>query len=333
MTDTKTRTPRKRVGPLAPAAPVFAEPAGPEERATPADWRAANPALEPGELELTELVGNVEPVAPGLVIIIPTRGRPESIGRTVDAWHGTDAFEVAGIRWALNESDPAFPSYLAELDKLRLQGLDWPSVGALPYPDMRMVPRLNRAATDLLEREPAIRALGFQGDDHLPRTTGWAHDYLATLDEMTDTLGAGMVHSDDGAHGRKLCTEWAVTRSWVETLGRMVPALVSHLYCDDAVHDLAKAAGVYAYLGSGGVGLDGSPDGHTIEHMHPLHGKGQRDDTYARGGLDSATKSADQQIYLKWSMRPPTVAKTGLSRQAAALRALRPAVEPDGSDD
>lgn len=248
-----------------------------------------------------------------LAIIIPSRGRPASVARTVEAWKRTGAFEVARLVYALNEADALLPEYLTSIGEAQRSLGD--RVERVAIGDCKMVPRLNQVARLLVAPANDIRALGFQGDDHVPRTEGWAHRYLAELDELVDAYGSGMVHGDDGVHGRKLCTEWAVSRSWVETLGRMVPALVQHLYCDDAVHDLAKAAGVYRYLG----------DDITIEHMHPLHGKGQRDATYAAGGLNDSIKHDDRRQYLKWSMRPRQVDKLGLSRQAAMLRALRPA--------
>lgn len=256
-----------------------------------------------------------------LAIIVPSRGRPTSVARTIKAWRDTGAFDVGRLVYALNAADPLLDGYRIELAEHRRE------LGALVryvvVPDCRMVPRLNQTAVAVLDTLPAVRAIGFQGDDHVPMTDGWAHRYLSELDALVDDRGCGMVHGDDGKHGSKLSTEWAVSRSWVETLGRMVPALVQHLYCDDAMHDLAKAAGVYRYLG----GLD--PEGAEpvrIEHRHPLHGKAERDATYAAGGLNAELTRSDKRAYLKWSQRPMQVDKLGLARQAGMLRALRPAV-------
>ena len=267
--------------------------------------------------ELLSAPGAGQKRAP-LVTIIPSKGRPESVARTVRAWVETGAFTVGAIRWALNASDPRVDEYL---DAIGAIGGTPGALTAVVYPNVRMVPRLNQACLDLLDDDQAgrIRAIGFQGDDHVPASEDWARRYLAVLDGMTRTHGAGMVHGDDGLRGAKLASEWCVSRSWVQTLGRMVPALVQHLYCDDAVQDLAKAAGIYRYLGDG----DGAV---RITHVHPL-AEGTSavlDETYRSGGLNSSLKASDHQAYLKWSMRPEQIDKTGLARQAGMLRALKP---------
>ncbi|WP_037684635.1 hypothetical protein, partial [Streptomyces griseus] len=99
------------------------------------------------------------------------------------------------------------------------------------------------------------------------RTVGWAGRYV---DELRQ-LGTGIVYGDDGYQGERLPTQWAMTADVVGALGRMVPAPVEHLYCDNSVLDLGRAAGCIRYL----------PDV-LVEHMHPVAGKAADDDQYRR---------------------------------------------------
>ena len=113
------------------------------------------------------------------------------------------------------------------------------------------------------------------GDDHRPRTDGWDTKMLAALRE----LGTGVVYGDDLLQGERLCTSWAMTSDIVRALGRMVPAPVEHMFCDNAVMDLAKAAKCLRYL----------PDV-VIEHLHPLAGKADWDPGYWRVNRPTSTE-------------------------------------------
>lgn len=198
-----------------------------------------------------------------LLIIVPTRGRPASVARLVEWWDSTDAFDHAELRFVVDEDDPEYLAYVDAFD-----ALDRPTPGqvsVLSQPRwMPMVPKLNDAAVRAAD---SYDALGFAGDDHLPRTRYWARHYLDALDD----LGTGIVYSDDGRWHGALCTEWAMTSDIVRVLRRMVPADVDHLYCDDAVYQLGATLGILRYLPYV-----------KIEHMHPSTGKAPNDAQYDR---------------------------------------------------
>jgi hypothetical protein len=102
-----------------------------------------------------------------------------------------------------------------------------------------------------------------------------------------------------------------MTADIVRAIGRTVPAIVQHLYCDNAVRDLGQAAGCLRYL----------PDV-VIEHMHPTAGKSEWDDGYR--AVNSADRRADdKRIYQRWRDRPIGHPRAGLASQAAIVRALR----------
>jgi len=236
-----------------------------------------------------------------LAVIVPTRGRPENIRKVIAAWDATDAWAAADLFLATDSDDPEIEGYRQvhaenrERVSISVQD-DWTP----------MVPKLNRWAVAVAESRKYF-AIAFAGDDHLPRTPGWAQTYLAEL----TALGTGMVYGDDGYQGAKLSTEWAVTADVVRELGRMVPAPVDHLYCDNAMMDLFGGAGALKHLP------------HVrIEHMHPAAGKAASDDQYAK--VNSRVQyNADGSAYQNWKR-----ARTGLALDIRQLRELRGEVAP-----
>lgn len=218
-----------------------------------------------------------------MLIIVPTRSRPENVAKVVRAWEDTDAFRDADLCFAYDLDDPKVNDYVDifrvyELTSVRLA--EWKP----------LVPKLNEVAVAASRSGGADRyfAIGFAGDDHLPRTYGWAARYLDELEMM----GTGVVSCPDGFRRDKLPTQWAMTADIVRALGRMVPAPVDHLYCDNAVQDLATAADCYAYL-----------DDVLIEHMHPLAGrrepKAAWDDQYRHVNRPEQFRQ-DSEAYEKW---------------------------------
>lgn len=197
-----------------------------------------------------------------LVTIVPTRSRPEAVERVVAAWQATGALdEGAELLFVVDRDDPRCDEYRAAL-------ITCPIGVTGAYADVwrPLVPKLNTIATGLAVGRYAY-AVGFAGDDHLPRTPGWVGRYLAALRRM----GTGIVFCDDGYQGENIPTQWAMTADIVRALGRMVPAPVDHLYCDNAVRDLGRGADRLTYL----------PDV-LIEHMHPVAGKAPSDAQYDR---------------------------------------------------
>jgi hypothetical protein len=222
-------------------------------------------------------------VTPELVIIVPTRSRPHHLPSVVNAWAETGAFDDgAALLFAYDGDDPRADAYAEILMNLHAQRPA--SVGfARHYEREMLVPKLNRATAGVLLDHPF--AVGFAGDDHLPRTRAWAKAYLDALRH----LGSGFVSCPDGYRTDRLPTQWAMTADIAEALGgRQVPAPVEHLYCDDAIRDLAVSSGSYEYL-----------DQHLIEHMHPVTGK-VTGDAQHREVNAPRQYAADRRAYREW---------------------------------
>lgn len=237
-----------------------------------------------------------------LLIIVPTRSRPEAVARVVDAWVATNAFEAAELMFVYDQDDPRKLDYLAAFD-----AIGWSQVHRCRFRQMprheQLVPKLNSVALDYAREETRPNkyfALGFAGDDHLPRTRGWAQAYVKTLREMR----TGVVFCDDGYQHDNIPTQWAMTADIVRALGAMVPGGVEHLYCDNIVRDLAKGAESLTYLPQ-----------HMIEHMHPVVGKAATDEQYDRvnGGVQY---KRDRRAYREWRAHD-------LDRHVEVVRQLR----------
>jgi hypothetical protein len=232
-----------------------------------------------------------------LAVIIPSRGRPESVERMAIAFAETGADELAVI-WSVELDE--LSAYQAEVNR-------WFAFGEVLAGEYgAMAPSVNAASVHALnDLDPY--AIAVLNDDHLPRTPGWSERYLASLLALDP---CGLVYPDDGLRGAKLATTWAVHASWVRAIGRMVPARVEHLYTDDAMQNLAIALGRIVYL-----------DDVLIEHMHPLakdaagRPKADTDAGYQRVNRREQ-HSRDRMAYKIW-------ARSAKRRvQLAALRAI-----------
>jgi hypothetical protein len=229
-----------------------------------------------------------------LIILVPTRGRPQNVAPIIEAWRETGAFGDGGeLIFIIDADDPACAEYQQEIRESPYRCISF-----LIESEWRpLVPKLNRVALSLAELGDT--PLGFMGDDHLPRTEGWVGEYLRALE-----TSPSIVSTPDGFRRDDLPTHWAMSAEIVRALGRMVPATVSHLYCDNSVRDLAIGAGIYSWL----------PD-ILIEHMHPLAGKAQVDPGYIH--VNSAERyGQDMASYAIWKYR-------GEARDIEKVRALR----------
>jgi hypothetical protein len=234
---------------------------------------------------------------------VPTRSRPQNVMPVVESWLETDAFGAADLLFVIDRDDPAYDEYMYQLDRAQEEVDDVEPRARIRYQQLprheQLVPKLNGAATLHAGLPPARFALGFAGDDHRPRTPNWADRFIENLREMR----TGIAYPDDGYQGENIPTSWAMTSDIVRALGAMVPAPVEHLFCDNAVRDLGRAAGCLRYLPSV-----------LVEHLHPVVGKAESDAQYERVNARPQWR-ADRRTYREWKLRD-------LPRQAAVLQAL-----------
>lgn len=226
-----------------------------------------------------------------LCVLIPTRGRPHNIPRIIAAWYATGAFGTADLQLIIDRDDMRYQAY-KQLDEA------YPDIKVAEISEwMPMVPKLNQTAG---YAALSYEAIAFMGDDHIPRTPMWAHQIVKA--HLAD--GAKIVYGQDGHRDKLLPTWWSMKSNVVAALdGRLVPAPVQHLFCDNAVKMLGEDAECLTYL-----------DTVLIEHMHPAAGKGDPDPGYARVNRP-AQYQVDEALFRSW-------VANGLQRDVAIVKAL-----------
>jgi hypothetical protein len=232
-----------------------------------------------------------------LLMIVPTRGRPQNIAALLDAWAETTVGDTE-LWLALDQDDPTLSECLTVRPKM-----EWPAAPVHParwivQERLRLAGTLNTLAT-AAAREGKYKAIGFMGDDHRPRTRGWDAAFSTAL----DALETGMVYGNDLIQGAALPTAVAMTADIIAALGYMVPPGLVHLYIDNAWLSLGEGLGRIRYL----------PEA-VIEHMHPLVGKAPDDDRYREVNAEQQYL-ADRRAYENW-------VHGGLDQDLMKLRAL-----------
>lgn len=236
-----------------------------------------------------------------LLMIVPTRSRPQNVEPLVTAWLDTGGFLAADLMLVVDMDDPAFDAYCAAVEqqiaRLGRFGEATLILHCVPRHE-QLVPKLNAAALDAAD---SYELLGFAGDDHLPRTSGWAERFV----ELFDQHGRlAVAYPDDGYQHEKLASSWVMAADVVRALGRMVPAPVEHLYCDNSIMDVAREVDALAYVYDV-----------VIEHVNPYAGKGELDEQYKRVN-GSEQYRRDRPAYKRWKR------DGGLANDAAQVRAV-----------
>lgn len=213
-----------------------------------------------------------------LVVITPTRGRPVQAARLADAIRET-TLGRAELLLLVDDDDPYRGAYL-EAFAMR------PGVFAAVAARAGLVGSTNVGARMVLDRDAEHRPewLASLGDDHLPRTPNWD---LRLIDAIRRMNGPGWAYGNDLLQGRGLPTAWVQHASTVDLLGWMMLPTLGHMYPDNVVLDLGGADRL-AYV-----------PGVIIEHLHPLAGKSQVDESYAETGRPEQY-DRDRAAYRQW---------------------------------
>lgn len=207
-----------------------------------------------------------------LLVIVPTRGRPENVVRQQAALKQTRT--TADFLYAVDDNDPC------ALDYARLDGIDL-AVG----PRLRLVGTLNFMAREYVAD---YRSIGFMGDDHLPRTPFWDQEVVKEL-AVPDPV---VVYGNDLLQGANLATAAFMHSRMVRAMGYMAPPSMVHLWVDNAWMALGLELGGLVYR-----------DDVVIEHLHPAAGKAHWDAGYAEANSPQVN-DADRAAYEAWKAGP-----------------------------
>ena len=192
-----------------------------------------------------------------MCVVVPSRGRPENAERLAQAFKDTGA--EADLYIVIDNDDPKWNEY-AKSENYKKLPADNKTGGCAKS--------LNTGAVLLLDitKYPLYDYFVFMGDDHLPRTPGWDKAFIQALGTNT-----GIVYGDDLLQGANLPTAYGMTRDLVDELRGMTFPGCIHLFFDNFVKQLGLDLEYLKYL----------PDV-IIEHLHPVAGKAEMDEGYAR---------------------------------------------------
>lgn len=203
--------------------------------------------------------------------IVPSRGRPANIRRLWEAWQETETADDTQLIVIIDLDDPKLEEY--EKDHARL-GTRYALIEVAPMGNIG--PILNEFAPRLAQHgfmdDISADAIGFMGDDHVPRTMRWDAGLLAALRAQGRP---GIVYGNDLLMGASLPTAVLIDGEIIRKLGWMVPPELRHMYLDNFWRDLGTALGAVTYVPN-----------IVIEHMHFISGKSEKDDSYARTNTD-----------------------------------------------
>jgi hypothetical protein len=196
-------------------------------------------------------------MADDLLVIIPTRGRPQAIPEIMQAWDDTGA--TADVLFCVDKDDPELAAYKQQAKALA----DDERVRFVYWARKRLCGTLNQAA---VKNAGGYRFLAFLGDDHRPRPAAMPWD--ARIRECLSG-GPGIVYGNDLLQGEKMATAVAMTSDIVTTLDYMAPPQLVHLCLDLVWIDWGRGMQRITYL-----------DDMVIEHLHPAAGKASLDAVY-----------------------------------------------------
>lgn len=191
---------------------------------------------------------------PDLVVIVPSRQRPEAARELAEAFVETCTADTALVV-VVDDDDPTREQY---------------GDGVLVGAHTSMVDALNKTAVGFANLGEGLRpfAIGFMGDDHRPRTVGWDKRYLDVLREYGSI---GFVFGNDLIQRKRLPTQIAMTTDVVRTLGYMSPPELRHLFVDNSWLRWGNGLGRLRYLREV-----------IVEHCHPIAGTNVWDEGYRR---------------------------------------------------
>lgn len=240
-----------------------------------------------------------------IVVLCPTRGRPDKAAEMIASFRETVALFATQIVLVVDRDDPAV------LDYLRIPALFTEAAGGSPLrpPDRPSVMVLDAEHTgDLTAATNTAAArvwgddciIGHVGDDHRFRTPGWDKAIVAALTE------SGVAYGDDGFWHDQIPTAWFVSSVLPRALGWLALPLVHHYGIDNAWRELGRGLGRLAYL----------PGVH-IEHPPLAVRVAEADETFTRA---QRHRRSDQLAFYAW--RDSYGLETDLARLRGALEAI-----------
>lgn len=197
-----------------------------------------------------------------VVILVPVLDRPGHVAPLVESITAATP-EPHRVVFIATRGDTAQIDAIHAVPNVDLLQIDEPGT---------YVRKINAGFT--ATTEPLV----FAAADDLRFHPGWYPAATAHLTDQIQVVGTNDLGNPRVMAGRH-ATHNLFTRDYIDRRGGTVdgPGLVMHdgyrhWYCDDEFVGTAQRRGVWAF----------APDSH-VEHLHPIFGKGEMDDTYILG--------------------------------------------------
>lgn len=215
-----------------------------------------------------------------IITLVPTRGRPKNAARLIDALDACDTnLTDHRLLFCVDTDDPE----LMEYERIFRESTS-NRFGYLVDVRRRLAGTLNQAAQNYIDANRLdIKAIGFMGDDHLPKTRHWS-DMISEIMMREKAI----VYGNDLMQGINLPTAAWMHFDIIQALGYMVPPGLTHLFIDNAWKDLGLATNTLRYLPN-----------MIIEHLHPHGKKAEWDERYTEVN-SGAQWTADEDAYRAW---------------------------------
>jgi hypothetical protein len=233
-----------------------------------------------------------------LLLVVPSRGRPQSVDRLWTAMQETCRGQT-DLVVGLDEDDPLLLEYSET-------GLDPASGDLSGGPEFVIESGLHQVVAWVnhlaVPRAQDYRFTGHIGDDNLPVTEGWDVAIMEALGKTPFAFGNDLYALRPPG---SLCCHIFMRSEIIAALGYFGPPCLRHSYVDDVWMAWGKAAGI-TFL-----------DDVIIEHLHDTVGKSEPDSNYR---ASRALMGADSVAYARYCADDD-----GL---AADIRKIREAVPP-----
>ncbi len=222
-----------------------------------------------------------------IVILCPTRGRPDSVKRLLSSAQATaDHPDQLRAVFYVDEDDPTMPHarWNAIRSGIKVQGVEGPRIV--------LSEMWNRCYELAVQTWPEADIFFQCGDDIVFQSQGWDSMVEGAFALSADKIL--LVHGRDGVHDERFGTHCFLSRRWIDAVGAVVPAFYSSCWADQVLNDIGNELGRRMYL----------PDVYT-EHLHPDVGKAVHDQTHlermVRGAQDDVMGIYNSEQQREWT--------------------------------
>jgi hypothetical protein len=224
-----------------------------------------------------------------LLMVIPSRGRPQNIERLLDAMAATCEGQT-DLVVGLDADDETLGDY---------PGMNGDAAfdGKVHYVVRENLRKVTAWCNELaVPRAQDYRYIGHFGDDNLPQTPGWDVQMMNALEQTPFAFGNDQYPGR--APGTLACHVFMLSEV-VRTLGYFGPPEIAHMYVDVAWQAWGQACGI-TYLHDV-----------NLEHRHYTTGRSGLDDTYRNSYAGTGADLASWHSYCRSGRLNADIEKLG----------------------